>query len=335
MGFIKAVAKGLWLRLSIVGATGHGKTFTALKIAKRFLEASGAENQIPAFADTERSSALRYAPKPGELANEEHGTFDFAHMQIEQPYHPEKFVKAVQEAVKAGFSLIIIDSLSHAWSGPGGLLEIKDQITAASRTKNSYQAWAETTPIQNKMIDAITRAPIHIIVCMRQKMDYAMEQNEKGKQTPVRIGMGNIQRDDLPYEFDVELQMLNPQNWAEVTKTRCHLLSGYRVEKPGADLAERLAFWLNGMGMLAQDVSAMALEGSGRPQDPISRLVAGSRHLQSLLSAQGIEAVKAELRRMGYTTLGQLQAITGADVDAAFGLESTASEDALSALMEG
>lgn len=334
MGFVKAEAKGLYLRMSIVGATGHGKTYTALKVAKEFLRATAAKNQTPAFLDTERSSALRYAPKPFEEANEEVGTFDFAHMQLDQPYHPEKFVKSVELAVKEGFSLIIIDSLSHAWSGPGGLLEIKDQITAASRTKNSYQAWAETTPIQNKMIDALTRAPIHLIVCMRQKMDYALEDNDKGKKTPVRIGMGNIQRDDLPYEFDIELQMLNPQNWAEVTKTRCHMLSGYRVEKPGADMAERIAFWLAGMGELAGAIAQAPgghLEGSGRPQDPIARLLARSRHLKAL---KGMEEVKAELRRMGYKTLGQLEAITGEDIDAAIGLEADAQADPLDALME-
>jgi hypothetical protein len=80
---------------------------------------------------------------------------------------------------------------------------------------------------------------------MRSKMDYVLETNEKGKQTPKKVGMAPEQRNDLPYEFDVVFEM-NNENEANVTKTRCPALTGELIHKPGKQVAETLRKWLAG-----------------------------------------------------------------------------------------
>lgn len=225
--FKKAIKQEAKLRLAIAGPSGSGKTYTSLAIASHL------GGKI-AVVDTEHGSASKYADK-----------FQFDVMELEPPFHPDRFVKAIYEAQNAGFSVIILDSLSHAWNGSGGLLEVVDQIAARSSSKNSFAAWKEGTPIYNKMIDGIIQSNIHIIATMRTKQDYVLEVDERGKQKPVKVGMNPIQRDGFEYEFDVVLTLDN-DNRGIVTKSRCEKLSGGIFAKPGKEVAEILTEWLTG-----------------------------------------------------------------------------------------
>lgn len=226
--FKKAVKHESKLRLAIAGPSGSGKTYTALAVATHL-----ADSGKIALVDTEYGSASKYA---GDLFH-----FDVAEMSA--PYDPRKYVKAIEEAAQAGYEVLIIDSLSHAWFGTGGVLEIVDK--AAVRFKgNSYAAWGEGTPIHNALIEAIVSAPIHIIATMRSKTEYVL-QEVKGKQIPQKVGMAPIQRDNVEYEFDVFIEM-DMDNNGIVRKTRCPALTNAVLEKPGADLAQTLRDWLHG-----------------------------------------------------------------------------------------
>jgi hypothetical protein len=225
--FQKAVKQEAKLRLAIAGPSGSGKTYSALAIA------SYLGGKI-AFVDTEHGSASKYADR-----------FNFDVIDMEPPFHPDRFVKLIREAQDAGYSTVILDSLSHAWNGTGGLLEIVDQIAARSNSKNTFAAWKEGTPIYNHLIDAIIQSNIHVIAAMRSKQDYTMELDDRGKQKPVKVGMAPIQRDGFEYEFDVVLSM-DINNNAVVTKTRCEELNGGMFKKPGKDVADILTAWLTG-----------------------------------------------------------------------------------------
>jgi hypothetical protein len=225
--FRQAVKTEAKLRLAIAGPSGSGKTYTSLAIASHL------GGKI-AMVDTEHGSASKYSDK-----------FQFDVMELEPPFHPDRFVKAIYEAQAAGYSVIILDSLSHAWNGTGGLLEVVDQIAARSSSKNSFAAWKEGTPIYNKMIDGIIQSNIHVIATMRTKQDYVLEADERGKQKPVKVGMNPIQRDGFEYEFDVVLTLDN-DNKGIVTKSRCSELSGGIFPKPGKEIADILTAWLTG-----------------------------------------------------------------------------------------
>lgn len=225
--FQKAVKQEAKLRLAIAGPSGSGKTYSALAIASHL------GGKI-AFVDTEHGSASKYADK-----------FNFDVVNMEPPFHPDRFAKFIKEAQEAGYQIVILDSLSHAWNGTGGLLEVVDQIAARSNSKNTFAAWKEGTPIYNHLIDSIIQSNIHVIAAMRSKQDYAMELDDRGKQKPVKIGMAPIQRDGFEYEFDVVLTM-DADNNAIVSKTRCEELNGGIFRKPGADVAAILTSWLTG-----------------------------------------------------------------------------------------
>lgn len=229
MAFQKAVKHEAKLRLAIAGPSGSGKTYTSLAIATAL--ANGGKI---ALVDTEHGSASKYAD-----------LFDFDVLEMTAPFHPKRFVDAVAEAGAAGYSVIVLDSLTHAWSGPGGLLEIVDGFAARMKSVNTFAAWKDATPIQNALVEGIVAAPLHLIATMRSKQEYVLTQDDRGKTTPRKVGMAPQQRDGFEYEFDVFIDM-DIDNTGIVQKTRCPALTGGVFKKPGADVADILLAWLSG-----------------------------------------------------------------------------------------
>src|SRR6266567_1014233 len=227
MTFKKAVKYGALLRLALSGPAGAGKTYTALTLATAL-----ADKGSVALIDTEHGSASKYAD-----------LFSFDTLQLET-FHPNKYIDAIHEAEAAGYAVLVIDSLSHAWSGQGGLLEIVENITKRSNSKNGFNAWGEATPLQNRLIETIIRSKLHIICTMRSKMEYVVEQ-VNGKSTPRKVGMAPVQRSDVEYEFDVYADM-DIDNTLIIHKSRCPALSGAVIAKPDGSVADILKIWLSG-----------------------------------------------------------------------------------------
>ncbi len=242
--FQKAVKQEAKLRLAIAGPSGAGKTYTALVIAK-----SLADGGKVALVDTEHGSASKYAD-----------LFEFDVLNIDPPFTPSRFIDAIADAQKAGYNVIVLDSLSHAWSGVGGILDIVDQ--AATRLKgNSFAAWKEGTPVYNKLIDGIIRSDIHVISTMRSKQEYVQSQDENGRKKVEKLGMAPVQREGFEYEFDVVFNM-DTDNNAVVTKTRCPDLAGSVIRKPNHEVGEVLKKWLHGV-----KVEPMTLEQAHKVKD--------------------------------------------------------------------
>ncbi len=233
MALKQAVKHQKKLRMLVTGPSGSGKTYTALAIASALANLDG--NKQVAVFDTEAGSASLYANR-----------FPFLTDQIEPPFTPEKIIAALREAEMAGVGVVILDSISHAWAGEGGILDIVNQATNASSSKNQFtQGWSKATPIQNRMIEAILRSPCHVICTARSKTEYALTKDDKGRDKPVKLGMAPVQRPDFEYEFDIVLDM-SVSHVGEVTKSRFEGVADKVVEKPGADFARLIWSELQG-----------------------------------------------------------------------------------------
>ena len=147
-------------------------------------------------------------------------------------------------AESAGYDVLVIDSLSHAWMGKEGALEQVDRAAKRSQSNNTYTAWRDVTPMHNALIDAMLQSPCHVIVTMRAKTEYVLEENERGKKVPRKVGMAPVQRDGMEYEFDVVADM-TPENDFVVSKSRCPAMHGAVISKPGKDVADTLRGWLS------------------------------------------------------------------------------------------
>jgi hypothetical protein len=209
-----------------MGSSGSGKTYTSLVIADVL-----AQGGKVAVIDSERGSASKYA-----------SIFDFDVLNLDQ-FSPETYIKAIEAAEAGGYTVCVIDSLTHAWSGAGGALEMVDAAVARSRSSNSFAAWREVTPVHNRLVDAMLRSKCHIIATLRTKTEYVIEEDNRGKKTPRKIGMAPVQRDGMEYEFDIVGDM-DADNRLIISKTRCPELRRAVVETPGKEFAQTILNWL-------------------------------------------------------------------------------------------
>jgi len=229
--FKPATRKKLKARIALCGPAGSGKTFTALRLA------SALGGRI-AILDTEHASASYYLGSK----NPDGGVFAFDVDELNN-HNPQNYIDAIRDAGREGYDVLIIDSLSHAWSGRGGALEMVDNAARKNRG-NSYVGWRDVTPLHNAMIDAILSAPCHVICTMRSKMAYILEENHKGKKVPVKVGMAPVQRDGMEYEFTVVAD-IDTDHRMRVSKSRCSSLADYDARHAGGEFAGELLTWLD------------------------------------------------------------------------------------------
>lgn len=254
--FKKAERKQARLRLALAGPSGSGKTYSALQMAK------GLGGRI-AVIDTEHGSASLYAD-----------LVDFDVMELHAPYSPERYIEAIKSAEQAGYDVLIIDSYSHEWTGPGGCLEINDQIAKAKYKGNTWSAWNETTPRHRSLTDKILTSPLHIICTMRSKTETVQGEGKK----ILKLGMKSEQREGCEYEMTVVLDLVHDGNMAVASKDRTKLFKQPELITP--ETGQRLLAWLNdGRSQEEQAADAVADALDKMP------LVETMQELQSLYGA--------------------------------------------------
>ncbi len=243
--FQPAERKKAKLRLSIDGPSGSGKTHSALLVAGGIIP----DGKI-FLIDTERDSATLETGKPGIP--------EFFHAPLTPPFTPAKYRQYIETAISEGADLIIIDSLSHAWSGTGGILDMHDTAQKAQRSGNSWAAWREVTSEHNALIDTLLQAPCHIICTMRTKTAWEIIDDDNGKKKPVKIGLKPEQREGMEYEFTLVLDLALDGHIATASKDRTSLFDG-RHFIPNHETGKELACWLN-TGRDPAEISQALLE---------------------------------------------------------------------------
>ncbi|MBQ7156111.1 MAG: AAA family ATPase [Synergistaceae bacterium] len=223
--FRKAERRKAKLRLAITGPAGSGKTYGALTLAQ------GLGGRI-AMIDTENGSGDLYADM-----------CDYDVETLSAPYSIQKYLAAIHEAEASGYDVLIIDSLSHAWAGEGGLLDVHQHLTQSMKSGNSYAAWNKITPMHNKLIETMLASSCHIIGTMRSKTDYAQLQNDKGRSEIRKVGLAPVQRDGMDYEFTVVFD-LSMDHSVTVSKDRTGLFDG-QIFQITQDTGKILKGWLN------------------------------------------------------------------------------------------
>lgn len=237
--FRKAERRKAKLRLALTGPAGSGKTYGALLIAQ------GLGGKI-AMIDTENGSGDLYADM-----------CDYDVETLTAPYSIQKYLEAIHEAESSGYDILIIDSLSHAWSGEGGLLDMHMKITSNMRNGNSYAAWNKITPWQNRLIETMLGSSCHIIATMRTKTDYAMFQNDKGRTDIRKVGLAPVQRDGMDYEFTIVFD-LSMEHTVTVSKDRTSLFDK-QVFEITPETGKKLREWLESGAEIQPDANDMRI----------------------------------------------------------------------------
>ena len=234
MQLIKAERKKAKIKLGLQGPSGAGKTYSALLLAYGLVE----DWSKIAIIDTENHSSNLYAHL---------GKFNV--LSIESPFSPEKYIDAIRFCVNEGIEVVIIDSISHEWEGPGGILDIHSQMSG-----NSFAAWAKLTPRHNAFVQEILQSPVHILATTRTKQDYVLV-DKNGKMVPEKVGLKGITRDGMDYEFTLVFDLDIKHN-ATASKDRTGIFSGSPEQKISTSTGKMIKEWCNsGTEINVDDVS--------------------------------------------------------------------------------
>lgn len=190
------------LLIGLAGASGSGKTYSALLLAKGLANGS----RRIGFIDTESGRGLHYADR-----------FKFEHGELHPPFTPRAYSEAVLAGEEAGFDPLIIDSMSHEWAGEGGCSDMQAaeaERMATDRDGNlvPWKIEAMTAPAwkrpkiehQRMMARMLQRRP-HLIFCLRAQEKVKFVKGEKGRQEIVPIGFQPIQEKGFMFEMTMSL----------------------------------------------------------------------------------------------------------------------------------
>jgi hypothetical protein len=216
-------------RVAIDGPTGSGKTWTALEWA--FILAGDTGKVL--VIDTERGSAEWYSDQ-----------FPAYKVVVwAPPYDPGELAATLADAGPV-YDVIVADSLSHFWEGEGGTRDIVD---AASQRfgGNSFAGWKVGTPALRHLVDTLLGVDAHVIATMRSKMEYVLEEDERGNKRPKKVGLAPVMRQGVEYEFTLIADM-DLEHRFSVTKSRCSDVADLVAQPHRAgEIAQKFREWLD------------------------------------------------------------------------------------------
>ncbi len=209
------------LKMLISGPSGSGKSLGALRLA------SGIAPGRVAVIDSEHDRSQYYA----DLV-----AFDVLSLS---DHRPASYIEAVDAAVDAGYEVVIIDSLSHAWLD---ILDRKDRQEKASPRSNSFALWRTYGAEWEKMIAHLLQSPTHLIVTARSKCAYEqVEQN--GQKTVLRLGLSPQLRESTEYSFALHFDLVQ-SHAAKALKDNTGLFDGQAWDLCDGSVPTALRGWL-------------------------------------------------------------------------------------------
>ena len=208
----KASRKSVKIKVGFSGASGFGKTVSALRVAYGI---AGDWNKI-AVIDTENDSASLYA---NHTLKDGFKIGEFNALSLQPPFTPERYNEAITTCENAGIEVCIIDSITHEWDGKGGCLDIHAELGGR------FDHWAKVTPRHRAFIDKILQCNMHVLTTVRRKQDYDMVKNDKGKIEPVKVGTKEVTKDGFEYELTINFELVNEKHLAKASKDRTGLFA--------------------------------------------------------------------------------------------------------------
>lgn len=220
----KAQKKKVKLRIGLSGASGFGKTYSALLLAYGMIN----DWTKIAVIDTENESASLYS----DLG-------EYNTLVLQAPYSPERYVEAIKICENSGAEVIIIDSITHEWDGAGGCLDIHMQLGG------QFNHWAKVTPRHKAFIDAILQSKCHVLTTVRRKQDYDMVKNDKGKTEPIKVGLKEVTREGFEYELTLNMELINDSHLARASKDRTGIFMNKPEQIITTETGKKLMDWAN------------------------------------------------------------------------------------------
>lgn len=309
MSLKRAKRQMLRLAMALIGPSGSGKTVGGLILAYGMMKEKypkASEDQIWSLiglVDTEHERSLIYEgmEKGGVMIGQ------FWHYDLKAPYSVERYTHAIMEMKKQGVEVVVIDSLSHAWMGEGGVLDYHDTMGG------KFQSWNSTNKEAYFPLVSLATGEssgLHIINTIRSKQDHAMQPDESGKMQVVKLGLQPVQRDQFEYEFQIALN-IDMDNFAHASKDNSDIFKEYRG-KITPEHGAKLYQWLE-QGV---DIFAERRAAEQKAEEERLAMVAELRKLEAEYNlqetVQGLEnhpTVNMKMEQMSMEFLGKTKGL--------------------------
>ena len=267
--FRKAVRSNVSLLIGLAGASGSGKTFTAMRLARGI-----AGKKRFCVIDTENGRASHYAE-----------AFDFDVLELHEPFTPHAYAEAIKAADDAGYPVIVVDSASHEYAGAGGILDMQEEEfrRMGGRESAKMLSWVKPKSEHKRMMQRLLQTRAHLILCFRAEAKIEISKIDGRVQIVPKkslIGLDGwipITEKTVPYELTVSL-LLTPDRPGipQPIKLQAQHLALFPLDKPITEESGRLiSEWAAGSPAQA---SVSVTTGSGDPP-PVSPPAAGDSRI--------------------------------------------------------
>ncbi len=281
--YVPAARRRVSLIVILAGATGSGKSLTALLLARGLVGGRQNDHKIK-FIDSESGRGLFYAPAEGEKPAD--FSFGFMYGELHAPFDPEAYGKAIEAADTPDTEVIIVDSFSHVWNGDGGCDDIHEAVLDrmagndfGKRTALSVGAWKEPKLRHKRLVSRMLQCKAHLIICLRAEEKLRMEQivNEQGfkktvitaaKDLPVGERWKPICEGKFPYEATISI-LFSPDKPGYPIPLK--LMEQNRAAVPldrqmGEETGRKLAAWARGGAPATQKPAQEVQKQADLPQ---------------------------------------------------------------------
>lgn len=212
------------LIIGIAGASGSGKTVTALLIAEGL---AGEDGEV-AFIDTEGGRARHYFPTSSDKRSKaelrKEFLFRVKYLDMRPPFSPRAIWESINEAIKIGAKVVVVDSASDEWEGIGGLhdMHISEMSRLAKKPyeefldwelhKYNFPAWAvPKAEHKQHLMKNLRQVRAHVIFCFRAnevtKPIEITDDRGKKKMTVQNVGWQPICEKNMLYDLTISFMV--------------------------------------------------------------------------------------------------------------------------------
>ncbi|MCT3589347.1 hypothetical protein EFS21_01775 [Levilactobacillus brevis] len=201
---VKAKRQKIKVPILVMGASGSGKTLGSLLIAKGMMEGmypdATSEEQWDKVGviDTEHKRTNLYVDTEHDGVR----IGEFPKVDLEAPFDSAHYLDAFASLKQYGCEVIVIDGISNAWTGEGGVLQQVDNSTS-----RGIGGWKDVAPEQRSFLKLLTDQDVHVIATVRSKQGVEVTTDDNGKAQVEKVGLKIEQKDSLEYEFAIAFQV--------------------------------------------------------------------------------------------------------------------------------
>lgn len=192
----------------IEGLSGKGKSGLALLLG-HYLSGNWEDvfvidtenNSVQLFADINSSAGMKFE------------NFKVGNFTPDMKYKPSNYALFKEAALQAGAKVVINDSISHAWSYEGGILDRISELKKTNKRyeRDSYAAWGDDEIVseKQKLYQLFRDHRCHVISTVRVKEKMEYDKDDNGKTILRSLGEQEIMQADIKYEPDLVLHMVS------------------------------------------------------------------------------------------------------------------------------